>query len=237
MSEHGIYRATNLTLADGQQSRLGLTQNGALRVVAEGGGTGTNANQVQGTSASGAADDGSNPVKVGGVYRATQPTLTSGQRADLQVDAIGNQRVTLQFGNTTAVVTASGDNVGGYQGLYTWAQNVVYNPATDQWSRSRGDTTGTWIHNPVSTASSALSGTISASGGTAAIAMTNTTRTEVINPSTGTLWASWGTPAVNGAGSFPINAGGTYSPPDRTAGTLTLLSTAATQPYTVNRFS
>jgi len=86
-------------------------------------------------------------------------------------------------------------------------------------------------------AASTLSGTITASGGTVPIAVTNTTRTEVINPSTATLWASWGTPAVNGAGSFQINAGGSYSPPDRTAGTLTLLSTAAAQPYTVNRFS
>lgn len=88
-----------------------------------------------------------------------------------------------------------------------------------------------------SVASSSFSGTIATSGGTAQIAITNTTRSEVLNPSSGTLWASWGAPAVNGAGSFPILAGGSYGPPDRTAGTLTLLSTAANQPYTVNRFS
>jgi len=88
-----------------------------------------------------------------------------------------------------------------------------------------------------SVASSSVSGSIAASGSTAAVQITNTTRSEIINPSAATLWASWGTPAINGVGSFPIVAGGSYNPPDRTAGTLTLLSTAANQPYTVNRFS
>lgn len=41
--------------------------------------TGVNAGQVQGNSASGATDVG-NPVKVGGVYNATLPTLSTGQR-------------------------------------------------------------------------------------------------------------------------------------------------------------
>jgi len=89
---------------------------------------------------------------------------------------------------------------------------------------------------PANAVSSALSGTIATSGGTAAIPFVNTARQEVLNSSTATLWASWGTPAVNGAGSFPIAPGGAFAT-DRTAGTLTLLSTAATQPYTVNRYS
>jgi hypothetical protein len=37
---------------------------------------------VVGTIAAGSADSG-NPVKVGGVYKSTQPTLTNGQRGDL----------------------------------------------------------------------------------------------------------------------------------------------------------
>lgn len=93
------------------------------------------------------------------------------------------------------------------------------------------------VSNAQSVASNTPSGTIVASGGTAAIAMTNTTRSEVINPSNSVLWGSWGTPGVNASGSLPINPGGSYSPPDKTAGTFTLLSTAANQPYTVNRFS
>lgn len=79
-------------------------------------------------------------------------------------------------------------------------------------------------------------GTIAASGGTAAITFVNTNDTEIVNPSTATLWGSWGTPAVNGANSYPIAAGGSYRPPNRVAGTFTLLSTAANQTYTATRF-
>ena len=39
---------------------------------------------VQGNVASGATDSG-NPVKVGGVFRTTKPTLTDGQRGDVQL--------------------------------------------------------------------------------------------------------------------------------------------------------
>lgn len=82
------------------------------------------------------------------------------------------------------------------------------------------------------------SGTIAASGGTASVTFTTTSRQEVINASTGTLWAAWGAaPTVNGAGSFPINAGGSYGPGHGIGGTLQLLSTAASQTYTVNRFA
>jgi hypothetical protein len=48
----------------------------------------TNGVEVNGNVASGAADAG-NPVKAGGVYNATLPTLTDGQRGDLQVTAGG----------------------------------------------------------------------------------------------------------------------------------------------------
>ncbi|WP_398457408.1 hypothetical protein [Sphingomonas albertensis] len=137
--------------------------------------------------------------------------------------------------NAAQAVFASADNFGKTSGGPLVTAGSYYNGTV--LVRAAGDVTGAWTHSPPSTVSSALSGTIASSGGTASIVMTNATRTEVINPSAGTLWASWGTPAVNGAGSFPITAGSSYSPPDRSAGTLTLLSTATTQPYTVNRFS
>ncbi len=44
--------------------------------------------------ASGAADSG-NPVKVGGRYNSTPPTLTDGQRGDLQLDSSGSLKVAL----------------------------------------------------------------------------------------------------------------------------------------------
>src|SRR5687768_16361468 len=46
---------------------------------------------IQGNVASGATDSG-NPVKVGGVYNSTPPTLTNGKRGDLQLDELGNAR-------------------------------------------------------------------------------------------------------------------------------------------------
>ncbi len=44
-----------------------------------------------GNVASGAADSG-NPVKVGGRYNLSLPVLTDGQRGDLQLDPVGNNR-------------------------------------------------------------------------------------------------------------------------------------------------
>ena len=55
-------------------------------------GSGAAASQVQGNVASGATDAG-NPVKTGGVYNTTQPTLTNGQRGDTQMDVRANTLV------------------------------------------------------------------------------------------------------------------------------------------------
>ncbi len=90
----------------------------------------------------------------------------------------------------------------------------------------------------IGAATNADSGTIAASGGTVSISFVSGARAEIVNPSTATLWARWGAaPAVNGAGSFPIVANGSYAPGYGVTGTLQLLSTAASQPYTVNRFA
>jgi hypothetical protein len=51
-------------------------------------GTGTSADQVQGNVAAAATDSG-NPVKIGGIYQSTLPTLTNGQRGNVQVDRRG----------------------------------------------------------------------------------------------------------------------------------------------------
>ena len=42
--------------------------------------------------ASGATDSG-NPIKVGGVYNSTAPTLTTGQRGDIQLDSRGDTQI------------------------------------------------------------------------------------------------------------------------------------------------
>ena len=49
---------------------------------------------ARGNVASGAADSG-NPVKVGGRYNSTPPTLTDGQRGDVQLDVSGNLKINL----------------------------------------------------------------------------------------------------------------------------------------------
>jgi len=108
-------------------------------------GTGANANQVQGNAASGATDSG-NPVKIGGVYNSTQPTFTTGQRGDAQVDQRGNLKVAIY---TRDGVTGAGVGVAGVDsltnsqsGLVTYSLLSSYNGTT--WDRIRsGQTTPT----------------------------------------------------------------------------------------------
>ncbi len=80
-----------ITLADGTVAYAALT----IPVDATGtptNGSGATANQVQGNAAAGATDTG-NPVKVGGVYLASLPTLATGQRGDLQLNVSGAANV------------------------------------------------------------------------------------------------------------------------------------------------
>lgn len=95
------------------------------------------ATNIQGNSASATADEGS-PVKIGGVYRSTQPTLTDGQRGDAQLDARGNTKVAIVGVDGTSGIasqTAAADalSIGGQQGLSVVSRNVEFNGAT--WDR------------------------------------------------------------------------------------------------------
>lgn len=74
--------------------QVGMSVPGENTVISGGstGGTGTSASQVQGNVASGATDSG-NPVKTGGVYNSTPPTITNGQRGDTQLDSRANTQV------------------------------------------------------------------------------------------------------------------------------------------------
>lgn len=74
------------------------------------GGTGASASQVQGNAASGAADAG-NPIKTGGVFNTTPPTVTNGQRVDTQATANGFTIVTPQ--RSTAAAFADGASNSG----------------------------------------------------------------------------------------------------------------------------
>lgn len=77
-----------------------------------------NALQVGGNVAAGEADEGP-PVKVGGVYNASLPTLSDGDRGDLQLDDEGKLRVTftdavaLDAATLAALETVSVTDGGG----------------------------------------------------------------------------------------------------------------------------
>jgi hypothetical protein len=111
----------------------------------------TNGVEVNGNVASGDADTG-NPVKVGGRYNFPPPTLTNGDRGDLQLSADGSLRViasldgffvSLQDQNLSAldsnrqVDTVADSNAG----LRTNAALYAYNAGASQFVRVRGDTT------------------------------------------------------------------------------------------------
>lgn len=91
---------------------------------------------VSGSAASGAADSG-NPVKAGGRYNTTKPTLTDGQRGDLQMDSRGGIYVALKSENSTgtAAITVSADGRAGSNGVVAIAEPHKWNGTT--WDRDR----------------------------------------------------------------------------------------------------
>lgn len=110
---NAMYNATAPTLADKGEMQLQCDTSGNLKIV---GPSGTSANQVQGNVASGATDSG-NPVKIAGVYFTTPPTLTNGQRGNVQLNAEGAVRVAgstvaMARGTSATVVTIADQNAG-----------------------------------------------------------------------------------------------------------------------------
>lgn len=115
-------------------------------------GAGSTAREVQGNTASNAADVGK-PVKAGGVYQGTDPAgLVPGQRGDLTLDANFNLRTKL-VGNAVAAVDGasngltfvSGHNSNGTSdsGRPLGVGAFVFNGTS--WDRSRGDANGTVV--------------------------------------------------------------------------------------------
>jgi len=82
------YNSTTITPTDGQQFIIQCGPRGGLN--------------VGGSVASGAADGG-NPVKTGGVYNSSAPTVTNGQRVDDQRDQHGSEKALLVDGNGAAL--------------------------------------------------------------------------------------------------------------------------------------
>lgn len=101
--------------------------------------------QVQGNIASGATDSG-NPVKMGGRYNSTTPTLTDGQRGDAQLDTRGNMKVTIVRPNSTdqqGYKTSNSDGNGTDGSLVLLATTAVpqlFNGTNFDRMRSSGPT-------------------------------------------------------------------------------------------------
>jgi hypothetical protein len=105
---------------------------------------GTSIVAVQGNIAAGATDAG-NPVKVGGRFNTTQPTLTDGQRGNLELESRGALKIALYSGvtaitrlqdnNDTVAATSAADK------LAVLSRNSVANGTN--WDRQSVVTNGT----------------------------------------------------------------------------------------------
>ena len=130
------------TYTNNTSAPLSLDTSGNLRVVNSGSPTGTQ--DVQGNVASGATDSG-NPVKIGGVYNTTLPTLTDGQRGNAQMDSRANLFVSNSGGNVTGADNYSNADTlymrkGDNTGLGLFVVGGYYFDGTT-WDRARGDST------------------------------------------------------------------------------------------------
>jgi hypothetical protein len=95
---------------------------------------------VQGAIASGATDSG-NPVKVGGRYNTTPPTLTNGQRGDLTVDSRQSLNVAIRASDSASYLGISPNVFDGTSAstvvAQTAARGYLFN-GTD-WDRYRSN--------------------------------------------------------------------------------------------------
>lgn len=156
--EMGAVSTTSPSWTNGQTQPLSLTLAGALRVDGSTvtqpvnyamfvGNTPLNGGQgglmgVGGAVASGSANSGVNPVKIGGVFNTTQPTVSNGQIVDAQLTPRGAQIVAIGtegFAPTiaqqpTADALAASNNVA--------SANMLFNGSSWDRQRSAPGTTG-----------------------------------------------------------------------------------------------
>lgn len=164
----GVVRQDTLassTTTDGDYAYMKVDSTGKLYVNSQGG------------VASGAADSG-NPVKVGGKYNSTLPTLVDGQRGDLQLNSRGALVVSPQ--NVSALAGSDGYsnniNVLGdstANPIFQYTRPSVFNGTT--WDRQRGDTNGTYIVGNVASGATDASNPVKVGGkyNTSAPTLTN----------------------------------------------------------------
>lgn len=126
-----------LRKADGTAIGLGDATNGLLVDL------GANNDVVVAGDVAAAATDSGNPVKIGGVNSTTLPTLTDGQRGNVQLDTRGGIFVSLKAPNSAsniAAQSAGADNVSNSTvGISAYSFGMVFDGST--WDRMLGDST------------------------------------------------------------------------------------------------
>jgi hypothetical protein len=109
----GIFNTTQPTVTTGQRVNAQSTNRGALIVAA-----GVEGLQAVGNVASAATDSG-NPVKIGGIFNTTQPTVTTGQRVNAQATNRGAMIVApgVESFAVQATSISAGNNLIGNVGI------------------------------------------------------------------------------------------------------------------------
>lgn len=119
-------------------------------------GSGPTSQQIQGNVAAASADSG-NPVKIGGVFLTALPTLTNGQRGNVQITSTG-----ILLSSTALISAAGADGTSNTLGFAAsvadgttarLAANVTYHFNETTWDRVRGNTEGTVLPSAARTAS------------------------------------------------------------------------------------
>lgn len=107
---------------------------------------------ISGSGAAGAADSG-NPVKTGGKYNSTPPTLTDTHRGDTQLDARGNTKVSVHSGASAILgAAASADGIVAATAIALAALDLGHDFNGTTWDRRRANRNDTILASAARTA-------------------------------------------------------------------------------------
>lgn len=171
----------------------------------------TNGAFVQGNVANGATDAG-NPVKIGAVYNTTQPTLTTGQRSDAQLDSRGNLKVTIMANGSQnpATLTWNGDGVTqATGGSPSSSLGYVFNNSTIDRIRSINGANAAGM----GTQAVAIAPTSASTGGITAVVSASAENNHILKASAGNLYSIYATNQTATAG-FLVVINAITSPAD-----------------------
>jgi len=166
---------------------------------------------VGGNVASGATDSG-NPIKIGGIYNTTVPTLTNGQRGDLQIGSRGSLAVQLMGSNLATAVNfyvAQADGTSGVNALGVSNFNYIFNGTNYDRSRSINGA----VAAGTGTAAVAMAPTSASAGGISAVVSPSAEGTRVLKAGAGNLYSAYATNLTATAG-FLVVVNATSAPAD-----------------------